>query len=1001
MSSVRSFRAASALAALTAAALAATSPSAAATSAQPPAAKAASAAASSAGSSASAAGEAPGQATADYYSARAMVQAKKAGKRVEVAELTTETSRTMANPDGTFELVSNARPVRVKRDGAWRAVDNTLLTRADGTIGPRSSVLGMAFSGGGTGPLVTLTRAGHSIDLTWDQRLPVPTLAGDTATYRDVLPGVDLVARADGELFTHVLVVKTPQAARHPKLAKLAFTLDGHGLRFDQAANDSQLTARTREGNPVFTTPTPTMWESGRIDTGGNRKGSPDPGAKVTPMRMKLTGNTLDITPDTALLKDPDTRYPVYIDPPWGGNKLAWAMVDKSYPTATYYNTTAEARVGYESDTGSTKRSFFRMDTSGVRGKQITAATFTAIETWAWSCTPRTVEAWSTTAFGTATTWNNQPTWNRLQEGRYVAYGWHLSGQASPCPGTNGGAVPFNVLNVVNDAAKNNWSNVTIGLKAKDETDTYAWKKFNNNPTLSVTYDSLPSVPTNLSTIPGTSCTGGVVGNTDLTLSAIPKDPDGGTVTAEFTYWKTGITPVVRTKAGTSGVAASVLISKGSLSAGTWYWKARTLSGGDSSAYTTTCTLTVDLTAPPVDVTVTSTDFPPTPDGAEPDFGTTAGSFGYLTVNGKGNPDIASYQIGINDPNPSATFKPSTAGGTVSVRLLATNEMLNHVYVRTIDKVGNPSLTVDSSFTFYAAPPTAPTDPVDKDMNSDGKADVIAILNDAHPWKGDVCLYPGSGESSTFWEGGGGCSMQIDSNRTAPMFKPIMTRWNDDAFTDVVTLEDADGNGIGETIKWFLGQGTGTYNTGGLTVTDTGTETSPEADVTGLNYTRLIPIGDYDSDNYPDLLAIDSLGDLIFLENDGYGRIKRNTDGTIGQKVGAGWTSQYAVAAGDPNGDTRPDLWRRDTGGYLWLVANNGNSNDTGPFTWTQTQKGSGWNMYSMIIPMGRWTQGNTEDIAGITPTGIFNWYNGIPTGTYLEPAVKKGTGWGMFRWVA
>ncbi|MEK8106473.1 hypothetical protein NKG94_16855 [Micromonospora sp. M12] len=68
-------------------------------------------------------------------------------------------------------------------------------------------------------------------------------------------------------------------------------------------------------------------------------------------------------------------------------------------------------------------------------------------------------------------------------------------------------------------------------------------EKFRNNPTLSIEYNSTPSVPTSLSTSPGVPCTGGKLGNTDVYLRAVPRDADGGNVTAEFSYWPIGEPP--------------------------------------------------------------------------------------------------------------------------------------------------------------------------------------------------------------------------------------------------------------------------------------------------------------------------------------------------------------------------------------------------------------------------------------------------------------------------
>ncbi|MGW4806926.1 hypothetical protein, partial [Kitasatospora sp. NPDC004272] len=53
----------------------------------------------------------------------ARAEARRSGKPMTVDALTTETSLTVANPDGTLTRTENVRPVRVKKGGDWAAVD--------------------------------------------------------------------------------------------------------------------------------------------------------------------------------------------------------------------------------------------------------------------------------------------------------------------------------------------------------------------------------------------------------------------------------------------------------------------------------------------------------------------------------------------------------------------------------------------------------------------------------------------------------------------------------------------------------------------------------------------------------------------------------------------------------------------------------------------------------------------------------------------------------------
>lgn len=142
-------------------------------------------------------------AESDSPEVRAMTRALETGAPVEVAELTDERTKVVADPEtGQFTAELNAFPVRVKRDNAWRDVDLSLVRGADGRVRSRQGYADVALSGGGTAPLFTLGGGGSDTGLAWEGALPAPELDGSKATYPEVLPGVDLVAKVgvDGVL---------------------------------------------------------------------------------------------------------------------------------------------------------------------------------------------------------------------------------------------------------------------------------------------------------------------------------------------------------------------------------------------------------------------------------------------------------------------------------------------------------------------------------------------------------------------------------------------------------------------------------------------------------------------------------------------------------------------------------------------------------------------------------------------------------------------------------
>ena len=137
----------------------------------------------------------------DVVSAR--VQALATGSRVQVLSETTEQSQTWVNPDGTFTTESTGGPARIADESApngWRELDFTLVERSDGTVGPVSGYTDISLSGKATAAQVAKNgvvrlegQTGSDIVLGWAGALPKPTLDGQTATYKNVLPSIDLV----------------------------------------------------------------------------------------------------------------------------------------------------------------------------------------------------------------------------------------------------------------------------------------------------------------------------------------------------------------------------------------------------------------------------------------------------------------------------------------------------------------------------------------------------------------------------------------------------------------------------------------------------------------------------------------------------------------------------------------------------------------------------------------------------------------------------------------
>ena len=166
----------------------------------------------------------------------ALSEAARTGQPVELKSETTETAISYAQPDGTVQVQTTAGPVRTKRNGEWVEVDTTLQFTEAG-VTPVAVTGEIVFSDGGSDPMALLGDGeGTELSLAWPERLPKPELAGATATYRDVLPQVDLVLTATrGGFQQYVVVNERPDAATLRALRSLSFPLSAESVTVEES----------------------------------------------------------------------------------------------------------------------------------------------------------------------------------------------------------------------------------------------------------------------------------------------------------------------------------------------------------------------------------------------------------------------------------------------------------------------------------------------------------------------------------------------------------------------------------------------------------------------------------------------------------------------------------------------------------------------------------------------------------------------------------------------
>ncbi len=198
-----------------------------------------------------------------------MKQAVRTGKPVLVAAETTPTVAVMARPDGLLSMTSNVFPVRAKIRGVWKSINPRLRKTAGGSWSPAVASTPVTFSGGRTGPLVTVAdAAGQTVSVYWPAALPRPVINGSIALYRNVLAGVDLRMKATGTGYQETLVVHNATAASDPALRSLSFRVRaGRGLALRRGPHRSLGVVDRKTGKLVFAIGQAQLWDSSRTQS--------------------------------------------------------------------------------------------------------------------------------------------------------------------------------------------------------------------------------------------------------------------------------------------------------------------------------------------------------------------------------------------------------------------------------------------------------------------------------------------------------------------------------------------------------------------------------------------------------------------------------------------------------------------------------------------------------------------------------------------------------------
>ncbi|MEU2426335.1 hypothetical protein ABZ619_35900 [Streptomyces sp. NPDC007851] len=653
--------------------------------------------------------------------ASAQKQATATGKPVRVDALTTETATTTANPSGMVTYDSSLLPVRVRKAHRWVPVDATLTRKADGTWSPKAAAEPLAFSGGGTSPLATMAKGKASLALSWPHALPAPHASGASLTYPDVLPGVDLRVTADTQGgWSQVLVVKNAQAAANPALAQLSLTTRAKGVAVTDDGHGN-LAATTPAGRVLFSAPQPAMWDSSGIGAPHTTtEAGPAPKARVARVQGRLRGRTLSLVPDTRLLTGAHTRFPVFIDPTWNphdasGAKQHYVETQQGCPTAKNYDSTqyGDPGVGYNSWSGciGDEISYFQLAVPSIVDRShVLTATVNVKENYSASCSLSSdVSLYWSDAINSSTTWNSHT--SRTTKEDTQSFGPACSSEPS---------AGFDVTKTIRNGVKVPWKSWTFALlnSHNGSGDGNYFKRFDNNPSMAITYNHVPNKPGILATKVGSTSLGcGTTGDypivgktlatTPPTLNATISDTDKDALAATYSYWVGSGTATTTTSATVaSGANApkqlpSTFMS-GLADGSVVSWKVTSSDGEDTSDPSATCHFTVDLHSP-AQPTVKPADSLYPEDAPGITAAGTPGSF-TLSVNpGANGNNAAKFLYGLDAAPPTSNTPASQVkkadNNTATITVTPTAPGTHTLYVYAVDSAGNVSTRRQYEFT--------------------------------------------------------------------------------------------------------------------------------------------------------------------------------------------------------------------------------------------------------------------------------------------------------------
>ncbi|MFF5206083.1 DNRLRE domain-containing protein [Streptosporangium sp. NPDC000396] len=550
----------------------------------------------------------------------AALSARLQGSRVLITGETTESNLTYANPDSTFTTEAVSGIARVKQDERWVPVDTTLIEE-NGVLRPRAAKAVVEVSAGGQDrPLAKMSHSDkQSFALKWPIALPKPNVKGNVATYANAAgPNADLVVTVLPAGFRHDVVLR--ERPTGPVEFKIPVQAEGLTLGMTKQGG---LKLTTSKGKVVASAPKPFMYDSPAGETPQSTDAAPVEASITTSVKVEDGQQMLVLKPDPDFLTDPETQYPVTVDPTTTLTLLAARTLNSACSNGyagetTSWNLTPGIRgngdqeCGYAANGSRLSRGLIKFDTSSLSGQQVVDARLELFGDLLRCPVGQSLRVRRLTSNWDPDEvfWSNQPT--STSDGETTSAPPAVCGPTSYTENTPWSMAVTAIAKAWAGGAASHGL-VLAPSNEQDRSKTFGWHFKDsgvNAPKLVVTYGSTPWIAGPLRAQPVAAVNNNVYTNTHTpTLVAGVHDADGGLLRAEFEIehdpsvsgqgsgliWSGSVDNV------SAGTDAKIAVPAGKLSDG-WKvrWRARASDASSSSAWSQWQILTVDATVPKV-----------------------------------------------------------------------------------------------------------------------------------------------------------------------------------------------------------------------------------------------------------------------------------------------------------------------------------------------------------------------------------------------------------------